>query len=468
MAMIDPLQAASLACGRWANRPPASPLTSFAIDTRYMRPGETFIALKGESRDGHAFLESAIRQNALAAVVDTPDESISLPQLVVDDVLQSLQSLAGAWRETFPAPVIAITGSYGKTTVKEMLGSVLGSIWFRSQGNFNNHIGVPLSLLELDPTHHAGAILEAGINSVGEMPLLAGLLQPDMAIITAIGPAHLENLGDLETVAREKAILAHSVAPGGHVFIPASLLQFEAFRNIPESVTVHAIGLDGDSVPEEASAMKNLKFCRYLWATTRNSRGMGELETMTPMHPWKFAFQAGSSGMVSNLALVVHVALHLGVPAFAVQRQLDVWRPFRHRGQTVFDGDRTFYVDCYNANPGSMLDSASRFANLFPDRQSLYVLGSMNELGADSEAWHRQTGLKLEVPMDSEIYLLGHGSEAMAEGFRQAGLEAGQLHIVDGLDSVRERLKTFSGAVFLKGSRTYGLESLLPEEEGSC
>jgi UDP-N-acetylmuramoyl-tripeptide--D-alanyl-D-alanine ligase len=191
---------------------------------------------------------------------------------------------------------------------------------------------------------------------------------------------------------------------------------------------------------------------------------MGELSSTSPMSPWSFAFQAGSPGMVSNLALVVQVALHLGVPPDTLQRQLEVWRPFKHRGQTVFSGDSVYYVDCYNANPGSVIDSAKRFDALFPGRQRLYVFGSMNELGPESGKWHRETGQHLELPVDAEVYLIGHGADLMAQGLMDSGMPASQIHVVAELDPIRCRLRTFNGAVFLKGSRTYGLETLLPGE----
>lgn len=468
MAHFDPEEAACLACGSWAGETPGSPLNDFAFDTRLLRPGDTFVALKGASRDGHGFLAEAARLGALAAVVEEPDPGVELPQLVVENSLQALHSLAGAWREQFASTIVGITGSFGKTTVKELLANLLGSIWFRSPGNFNNHLGVPMSLLELDPRHHAGALIEAGINGPGEMAVLGELIQPDLVIITAVGPAHLEQLGSLDGVADEKSVLAHCAAKGADVFFPASLLAYGAFQRLPGHLRLHALAEIGEAVPEAASGMKNLNVYRYQWINARSSRGMGELVTRPPISPGRFSFSAGSPGMVSNLALVAHVALHLGVPAITLQDRLDAWRPFRHRGEVRRFGAAEYFVDCYNANPGSMVDSARRFQNLFNGRPRLYVIGSMNELGAESERWHRDTGRQLGLDEEAEVFLIGHGAGALLEGIRASGVSGRRVRIVDTLDPVRERLRGYNGAVFLKASRSWELEQLLPGEEGPC
>lgn len=469
MATLDPKEAATIAHGAWAEGQPASPLTSFAIDSRTLQPGQTFVALKTGRRDGHAFLEQVRDKGALCAIVAQPDHSVQVPQLVVEDPLSALHSLARVWRQRFQGPVIGITGSYGKTTVKEILGTVMGAHWFRTYANLNNTLGVPLSLLELDSRHDAGAIIEAGINMTGEMDILADLIDPDIALVTAVGPAHLERLGDLDGVAREKARLATGVREGGHVILPASLLRFPAFREIPESIKVHAIAInemDADIGAAQESA--NVTIYHYKWTEDKHSRGMGRLETGAPLPTGLFTFRAGSPGMVSNFALVVHTALHLHVPARTLQACLDGWRPFLHRGQTLRTGQLHIYADCYNANPGSMLDSVSRFKNLFAGQPQLYVLGSMDELGAQSAKWHRDTARRLELPAGSQVFLLGHGAEAMREGLMEAGFRQDLIRMEHDLDRIREATEEFSGAVFLKASRSCGLEALIPEGAQPC
>ena len=468
MANIDPSEAAALTDGCWASPPPASPLKSFAIDTRRIEAGETFVALKTERMDGHSFLRQAFQYRAAAALVERADHEVPIPQLVVRDSLGALQALASSWRNRFHSPVIGVTGSNGKTTVKEMLGQVLGSQWFKTRGNYNNHIGVPLSLLELDPRMHAGAILEAGINGVGEMDLLSGMIRPDHAIITSIGPSHLERLGDIHGVAREKSILARAVRPGGSVFIPASLLGYAPFRELPASVRIHALARRGEYLDEAWTRLPNVTIYHYSWTESVPSRGMGALNTEPPMLPGEFFFRAGSNGMVSNLALVVHLALELGVPPSTLQACLDAWRPFNQRGETVRKGMTNYYVDCYNANPGSMLDSLQRFSHLFPDQPHLYVLGTMNELGEEAAMWHRRTAREASLQEGSQIYLLGQYADALAEGLAEQGVDPGRVRIAADKDEVRQGIQGFAGAVFLKGSRTLGMENLLPEGAQSC
>jgi UDP-N-acetylmuramoyl-tripeptide--D-alanyl-D-alanine ligase len=468
MARLDPDEAATIAHGRWVEERPSSPLTSFAFDTRRIQPGETFVALKSDRADGHEFLGKALEYRANAALVERHDPEVHLPQLLVRDSLDALQALASSWRERFKAPVIGVTGSYGKTTVKEMLGIVMGGQWFRTRGNYNNHIGVPLSLLELDPGRHAGAILEAGINDRDEMDLLAGMIRPDMAIVTAVGPAHLERLGSVEGVACEKAVLARAVKPGGCVFISAQLLQYDAFRSISPAVQIHALARKGEALDPSWGDLPNVTIYHYDWTESTHSRGMGVLGIEPPMLPGDYSFRAGSPGMVSNLALVVHVALHLGVPSPTLQACLDAWRPFRQRGEVIRYQDCHYYVDCYNANPGSMLDSARRFNSLFPDEPHLYVVGSMKEMGEESERWHRETGAKLPVRPGSTVYLVGAEARPMADGLASRGVAGTSIHLLDSHEGLKERLSAFKGAVFIKGSRSLGLESLVPEGGRRC
>jgi UDP-N-acetylmuramoyl-tripeptide--D-alanyl-D-alanine ligase len=469
MAMLDPGQAATIAHGAWVEGQPDAPLTTFAIDSRVLEPGQTFVALRTHRADGHDFIAAAAARGALAALVEKPDHSVALPQLAVSDSWQAFRSLARVWRQRFKGPVIGITGSVGKTTVKELLGSVMGSQWFRTRDNLNNTLGVPLSLLELDSRHDAGAIIEAGINMPGEMQLLADIIDPDLALVTAVGPAHLEQLGSIEGVAAEKAKLAAAVRPGGVAVIRGQLLQHAAFRQLPDNVRVHAVCLDEAEarLAGEAGA-PHVTIYHYKWAENANSRGMGGLRAGAPMPAGTFRFRAGSPGMVSNLALVVHTGLHLGVPPHTLQACLDSWRPFRHRGETWRHGKATFYIDCYNANPASMADSVQRFKILFAGKPQLYVLGSMDELGEESAQWHRATARGLDLPQGSRVWLLGHGANAMREGLIAGGLKSDQITAVANPGSLQDELRAFEGAVFLKASRSSRLESLIPEGARRC
>lgn len=469
MACLRPEEAATIANGVWTIGQPTESLTSFAIDSRVLEPGQTFVALATERRDGHDFLDQARERGAAAALVERTRHEVELPQLRVRDTCQSLHSLARSWRQRFDRTVIGITGSFGKTTVRELLGRVLGSQWYRTPGNLNNTLGLPLCLLDLDRRHDAGAILEAGINQPGEMDLLADLMDPDMVLITGVGPAHLEQLGDLDGVAREKARLAHGVRPGGQVILPADLLAYDPFRRIPESVQVHAIGVNaGSRLPAGFDDLPNVSFTNYKWAAKHGSRGTGTLAGDGTGSSGSFHFSAASPGMVSNLALVVHAARLLEVPGTTIQACLEGWKPFAHRGEIYRQGKRLYYADCYNANPASMVDSARRFQNLFAGRSQFYVIGSMDELGEKAAQWHRRTASELAIPRDAEVFCVGPGREWLREGLLEAGHAPERINLGETADPVLPALEAFEGAVFLKGSRSQRLENLIPGGAESC
>lgn len=464
MASFEAKEAAAITHGVWMEGEPLGPLRTFAIDTRLLETGQTFVAMRTARRDGHDFLETARDRGALAAVVSVPRKGLGLPQLVVEDPLLALQSLARIWRQRFRGQVIGITGSFGKTTVRELLGRALGSQWRRTSGNLNNHIGVPLSLLELDPRYYAGGILEAGINEAGEMRLLADLIDPDLALITGVGPAHLEKLGSLENVAREKAQLAKAVRRGGRVVIPHPLLAYPDFRVMAEGVDLDAVAIAG--TPAVDGGPTDARRVEFAWEELAED-GMGRLwQVDAPAR--QVTFRAGSRGMVMNLALVVHTACQLGVPLGSLQAALEGWRPYNRRGEVYRFGPRFYYIDCYNANPVSMLDSFERFQKGFARSPHLYVMGGMEELGEASEAWHRDTFRQMALPHGARALVIGRWAEAMRAGLLAAGCEPSQVAVYADVLEAREELESFEGAVFLKGSRSYALERLVEEGAVRC
>lgn len=467
MAGLKASEAATIAHGYWVGEPPGGFLGRFAIDTRTMQEGDTFVALETDRRDGHDFLEMARHNRALAALVERPDPSLDLPQLVVESSYRALHSLARVRRQAFKRTIIGITGSYGKTTVKEQLGRVLGSQWYRTPGNLNNTLGVPLCLLELEGTHDAGAIIEAGINRKGEMDILADLIDPDLSIVTAVGPAHLEALGDLEGVAAEKSRLAHATRSGGTAVLPVDLLRYASFRDIPGTVGVHAVSLPG-SKPVPSGLPGNVTIFNYDWTAETGQGGGGALRLAdSPGSRW-ISVRTESPGMTSNLSLVVHVALQLGVPPRTVEACLESWKPYSKRGEVFLDRGIHYFVDCYNANPVSLTDSVLLFRNRFKGQAQIYVLGSMDELGEQSAKWHRDTARTLGLPESARVHLLGHGAEDMAAGFREGGFPVDRIAIETSLDGIRSALEGFAGAVFLKGSRSFALENLVPKGARKC
>jgi len=453
---FDAAELAEWSNGRWT-RLPSEPPCGFAIDTRQLGPGQIFVALKTEKRDGHDYLAAAKAAGAAAALVARADESIDLPQLVIDsgDTLGAFQRIAQKHREKFQAAggrVIGITGSVGKTSTKNLLAALLGAQSgqgarvLATEGNLNNHLGVPLTLTRIDLAGHRFAVVEAGIGAPGEMLPLAKMIGPDVAVITAVAPAHLAALGDIEGVAREKAVLAANTRAGGDkreslggdqsgkaggvAIFPDLLGDFEAFR-----------------------ALK----------TQRIAEGtFGGLST-------EFLLPNLSVGMAQNARLAIRAALYLGVAPAQIQARLDTWAPAPLRGQTFSESNGRFiYLDCYNANPASMADALDAFYAQAPEPlPRVFVLGGMEELGERSAMFHRALGRSLRLRPQDRAYAIGDEAEALRTGALEGGqIAPAQIAVVETLDSLRAQLADFRGALFLKGSRRYHLETLIePESE---
>ncbi len=433
--------------GRWTREPAATaPLTGFSIDSRQIATGQCFVALRTPRRDGHAYLAAAREAGAVAALVSAPAPDLDLPQLVVADTLVAFQRIATAHRRAFPGIVVGVSGSAGKTSTKELLALLLSSApgeVLATQGNLNNHLGVPLTLTRLDPAVHKFAVVEAGIGGPGDMPVLAGMIEPDHAIITLVGPAHLEALGSLEAVAREKALLPAAVRGKGLRIFPSACLEYGAFRDLPP--TCLALQPAITHTAEET----RIAFS-YVPPGKRKAR------------EHSFTCRRVSDGMAANAALALVCALSLGVaPALAAER-LAKWQAAALRGELCRDhAGRWLYVDCYNANPASMHDALAAFAGMAPDDQArLYLIGGMEELGADSSDYHRRLGealSRLLRPADRALVLAAPPSaDAVVAGAADPRVAA-----APDLAAMRASLEAHRGPVFIKGSRRYQLESLL-------
>lgn len=436
MPVFSPESLANWTRGRWTGSP-ERPLTGFGIDSRTIRAGDVFVALKTPQRDGHAFLGAARAAGAAAALVAQADASVPLAQLVVPDPLAALQAIAHAWRRLFPGPVAAISGSAGKTSTKNLLALLLGPQALATEGNLNNHLGVPLTLTRLDPAVHRFAVIEAGIGSPGEMATLAAMIEPDVAIITLIAAAHLEAFGSLESVAREKALLPAAVRPGGIAFLPESCLAYDAFRRLRVPTTV--IG-------------------RTVAITQTSDRTQIVLE----FDGKPFVLPRVSDGMARNAALAISAALWLRVPAEDVRSRLDGWRPPALRGEVRRIDGRLVYVDCYNANPAAMADALAAFRAVAPAGEPrLFVLGGMEELGPGAARFHRELGRSLRLgPADRVIALGPHAGEVGA-GAIETGARPDQVETAESAAAAAGKVAGFAGAVFVKGSRKYSLEKVL-------
>jgi UDP-N-acetylmuramoyl-tripeptide--D-alanyl-D-alanine ligase len=449
MPSFAPSYLASWTGGQWTT-PPMATLHGFTQDTRKLQAGQVFVALRTDRRDGHDFLAAAAAAGASAAIVSRPDASrAALPQLVVADPLRALQAIAREHRRAFRGPLIGVTGSCGKTSTKNLLSGLLGGDphVLSTEGNLNNHIGVPLTLTRLDPTVHEFGVIEAGISAHGEMAELGAMIEPDYGIVTLVAAAHTAELGGLEGVAREKAVLLQHIRPSGLGVFPQQCWEFAAFQDLPQTSIV--------VVPEggQAGAARIVTYrLESSGATTRLWLGKRS-----------FDFRRVSRGMAQNAALALTLASEMGVGDDALQRALQHWQPAKWRGELRQEGGRLLYLDFYNANPASMADALENFDSLAPaELPRLYVLGCMEELGPDSPRHHRELGRSLPLRPRDELFLIGSEAESLRAGAAEGGRPAARIEIVDTADAVLPRLRDFQGAVFIKGSRRYELEKALP------
>ena len=460
MPTFDPAQLARWTAGRWTATP-AAPVHGFAIDSRAVRAGEIFVALKTPARDGHDFLAAAAAAGAAAALVGTPNLALALPQLVVADPLAAFQAIAFEHRRTFTGPVIGVTGSAGKTSTKNLIALLLGaaeSAWsvLATEGNLNNHLGVPLTLTRLDAARHRFAVVEAGISGPGEMDPLATMIAPDLAITTLIGPAHLKELGSLAGVAAEKSRLSAAVRPAGVAIFPAQCAPFSAFRDL----AVRQMVIEPAEVLRSAAPPKDKV---YFAITQRGDTTAIALAYGEPA-PQHFTLHRVTDGMAQNAVLAICAALWLGLPHELIQSRLSAYAPARFRGEWRRTASQLLYLDCYNANPASMHDALATFTAVAPaDQPRLFIIGGMEELGAEAAQHHRALGRVLALRPQDELLAIGDYAPEVRAGALERGLVSAQLIVTSSIDEIAARLAAFTGAVFVKGSRRYQLErALLP------
>ncbi len=449
----------SLACwtgGRWTV-PPEAPLAGFHFDTRKLRPGEVFVAIRGDQRDGHDFLRDAQAAGAAAALVARPVPEVALPQLVVPDTLAAFHAIAGEHRRRFRGPVVGISGSAGKTSTKDLLALLLGgaaSGVAATEGNLNNHLGVPLTLLRLDPARHTFAVIEAGISAPGDMQPLARMIEPDVSLITLIAAAHTEALGGLEGVAREKAVLPAATRRSGVAVFARPTADYAPFRELG----VRTMVVERAEVVRPAEPPKDTV---YFSVSHRNEETAVSLAYGLPP-PLTFVFRRVSDGQAQNAVLAICAALWLGVTREQIQARLAGWQPARLRGEIRREHGRLLYVDCYNANPASMADALKTFAGIAPaDQPRLYVLGCMEELGPEARRYHHELGVSLELRPGDFVFVLGTWAHEVCAGILERGDFTAQIQQISSPEPAAAVLGEWRGSVFVKGSRRYQLERVL-------
>jgi len=424
-----------------------SGITGATLDTRALVPGMLFVPLPGSRADGHAFLDEAFARGAGAALctrsVHPRIADLPLgPLVLVDDVTAALQRLATKVRDRWRGWAVAVTGSAGKTTTKELVSAALATAGpvLRTQGNLNNHWGLPLTLMGLSPEHHA-AVLEMGMNHAGEIAALAAIGHPNACVVTNAGSAHLENLGSLEAIAREKASLAFALRKGEPAFVGAdSPLLLKSVQGAPARV-----------IPYGFSRAAAVRPTRVEDLGPDGSRFA--VAGFPPVHLKLIGLH-----QVANALAAIAVAKERRLDPEAVVRALEAYRPLKGRMEVQHAAGATLIVDHYNANPDSMRAALATLAAWPGAKRRIAVLGDMRELGQTAARLHAEVG---EAVRAAELWVVGEHAADYAAGAARAGVEARRFPDKSAVAAaLREQLAPGT-VVLLKASRGAALEDVL-------
>lgn len=408
-------------------------------DTRSITEGCIFFALKGEKFNGNRFAAEALEKGAAYAVVDEEEYAVNARCLLFDDVLGTLQRLAHYRRSQMEIPVIALTGSNGKTTNKELLTRVLTQKYkvHATRGNLNNHIGVPLTLLSM-PADTEIAVVEMGANHQKEIELLCAIAEPTHGLITNLGKAHLEGFGGEEGVRKGKGELFDFLRESGGI----------AFVNSTDA-KVMALARD-----------KNMRAVVY-YGNDENALEMtGEspvVTFITPRDRQCFTTHIGGKYNFDNMQTAFNIGLYFNVEERAAAEAIAAYNPDNNRSQTVEIGSNSFLMDAYNANPSSMDASVRSFAALATPKKKVVILGDMFELGEYAEKEHAQLGKLVSGFALDYVVLLGENMRHALPYLPQAYYFTDKFSMHNWLLDMK-----FEDTFFLvKGSRSMGLESVL-------
>lgn len=412
------------------------------IDSRMAANGGIFFALKGDRFDANDFALKAIADGANYAVVDRKDLSQHQKCIYVENTLDTLQQLAAHHRKQLSMPFIAITGSNGKTTTKELTTAVLRQKYhvLATDGNFNNHIGVPLTLLGVKPEHQI-AIIEMGANHLGEIDFLCKIAQPDYGLITNVGKAHIEGFGSFEGVKQTKSELYRYLVKNNGKGVFLNLANEHLKDLLPAGIEILSYTTQDETAQLRGEVVNN---DRFLLAKALFPKGWLYLKC-----------KLTGAYNLENILAAARVGIQFGIEPLLIQEAIENYIPQNNRSQITQKGDATFLLDCYNANPSSMLASINNFIEMKGDNKAM-VLGDMLELGHESETEHQKI---IDVVMYSgirEIYLVGNCfRKTLTPDYFQKFNTIYELTQSVGVDYWKDKF------VLVKGSRGIQLEKIV-------
>jgi UDP-N-acetylmuramoyl-tripeptide--D-alanyl-D-alanine ligase len=429
------------------------PFRRVAIDSRRVLPGDLFVAIRGERHDGNRFMAAAVEAGAAGVVgEDRPFEGRERVAFwPVPDGRAAFQALAGFHRRRLDVKVVGVTGSNGKTTTKELVAAVLsqGFPTARTTGNLNNQVGVPLTLLEIGPEHR-WAVVEMGMNRPGEIAPLARISAPDVAVITNVAASHLEGLGSVEAVMQEKLELPRALDREGLlVYHGDQPMLREAARRLHCRTLSYGLHPSNDLAPDE-------------WSLDEDGRGSFRVDGRT------FRLRLTGKHNIVNALAAVAVGREAGLPVGAIAGGVAEPDSLPLRMQLERWGEVVALVDCYNANPESVISAAATLSTLSGVRRRVAVLGEMLELGPASADWHEWVGRELGKGAVDLVVTVGPGAAPIAAGAEAAGLATRRF--ADRREAEEWLVENVipGDAILFKASRGAELETVVKPVRDAC
>ncbi len=426
----------------------------FSIDSRDFREGKMFIALRGERFDAHQFIEDVVRQGARGVVVDNRwfqankarARQLPVVVIVVRDTLDFLQQLAAWNRRQFAIPVVALTGTSGKTTTREMIANVLGTQYrtLRNRKNENNQIGVPLTLLHINPNVEA-AVVELGTNQPGEIPVLARWTAPTHALVTNIGPGHIGYFGSLDAIYREKTALLDATPSGGMIFLNTDDPLLARYHR--EGVEIVTVGTQPTN---------------DVWGTIVSVDDHGCV-VFRVRDEWQVQLRVPGKHQFYNALMAVAVGEALGIDTEEMREALENFSAPHQRMELITHNGVLFINDAYNANPDSTRAAIDFLTQVRPRARKFLVFGDMLELGTLEEELHREIGHYIAGTAVNEVLLYGNATRATEEGIRQKNATM-VVHHFDEHRAIARHLQEVlrpGDVVLIKGSRGMQMEKVL-------
>ncbi|EJL91781.1 UDP-N-acetylmuramoyl-tripeptide--D-alanyl-D-alanine ligase [Herbaspirillum sp. CF444] len=434
-------------------------------DSRAVAPGNLFVALRGERFDAHDFLDAVAGLGAAAVVVERVPAGLSIPAIVVPDTRAALGRIARHWRQQFAIPVIAVTGSNGKTTVKEMIASILSAAFgedhsLATRGNFNNEIGVPLTLFRLQAQHHA-AVVELGMNHPGEIAVLAEIARPTLALVNNAQREHQEFMATVEAVARENGAVFAALPADGIAVFPAEDEYAWVWRELAGERPVLSFGLNADA---DVSATYQAQQFGSLIKVTASINGQTQ-----QLQQFEINLAAVGEHNVRNALAATACALGAGIDAAAVVRGLEAFAPVSGRLQRKAAISGALVIDdTYNANPDSVRAAIDVLAQTAAPR--VLVLGDMGEVGNEGPKFHQEIGAYARAR--GIEHFLGFG-DAMRDAINEynavpgASFPARHFDTIDTVSAAAQEVASATATVLVKGSRFMKMERVVQHLVGA-